>query len=272
MGMKLCLKALKKWHRAEHLTDIYTRDNCLDGFLAHLVFSLTDGVTGPAMVVSFESFHRMLVLWWADWLMLTVDDNNFRFTVMSHVTGKNIHSLWKDFQWEIPLLGLVLSGHKCKYHILSANFLTSGSICSNELDLLSLPEGPIDRLSMEPTLDVRQPESIITSLIYSIVLMFFCFGKVQLVPSVRKTNMKRLFSAPVAAGFNCFKCIPHKMGLFRVPEFFQKSNSFHPWPSNKTPGSSQYGWGWVGVTPRPDWPNSKRMKEKDFFVSFSSTA
>lgn len=64
--------------------------------------------------------------------------------------------------------------------------------------LLSLPEDPIDRLSMKPTLSVKRPGSIITLLNYCTSFMFPCFEKVQFAPSERKRKKKQetTFPAP----------------------------------------------------------------------------
>lgn len=82
---------------------------------------------------------------------------------------------------------------ECKYHILSTNFHTSQSIWCGEQ---SLPEGPIDRLSMKLALGVKHPGSIITLLNYCTSFMFLCFEKVQFSPRERgEKKQETTFSA-----------------------------------------------------------------------------
>lgn len=204
----------------------------MDGFSAPCVFTLTDYVAGLAAVMP------VLII----------------FISRTRSSWNCVSSLVAFLRW-IRLLLVLCTHYKTTRDSLispqNANVTFSAQISPlvSQFAAMSwifwVPEGPIDRLSMKPTLDVKHPGSIITSLNYCTSVMFLCLEKVQLAPFERKKkqnkkNQNDLFDPEwaVATGCNCLKCIPHTKGLCPCPRVLTKLNCFHPRPNVKTTGSS----------------------------------
>lgn len=129
---------------------------------------------------------------------------------------------------------------KCKCCILSTIFLTSQSICSYELSLLSPPTGPIDCLSMKPTLDDRHMESIITLSNYCKSFMFLCFQKLAHFERKKQEMTFSTLSERWPQDLISSNLFLTQRDCVGVPGFY-KMKLFHPQPNDKTVSRVEVG-------------------------------